>query len=262
MGAGRHLVAQRRDGSTIAVEIRLSAMDTVDGPRVVVSIRDVGERRRQKEQLQRALKARDTLLREVYHRVKNNLQVVSSLLRWHARSAGDRPCAEVLEDAQARIHAMAIVHETLANAERADEVDFASYVRELVRGMQLAQQGQAGEIDVRIDIDDRIGVPLDRAVPCGLIVHELVSNAFEHAFPEGFDSGDAGRQVRILLERSRHHLTLVVADNGVGMPRERRRGSLGLELVRVLARQVGSDLIFTDGPGTRVEVRCRRTARS
>lgn len=260
MGAGRNLLALRRDGTTVPVEIRLAATEGHAGPRVVASIRDASERRRQEEELQRALEARDALLREVYHRVKNNLQVVSSLLRWQARSAGGSPCASLLEDAQARIHAMAAVHESLMATEGARQVGFASYVRDLIRGMQLSQRMPHGEIEVHAEIDEALSVPLDRAVPCGLILHELVSNAFEHAFPPGFEPGPEGRRIDVHLHQSRHSLSLVVKDSGVGIPggETERPGALGLEIVRILARQLGGKVLVERGPGTRIEVRCRR----
>lgn len=261
MGAGRNLVALRRDGGTVPVEIRLAATEGAAGPRVVASIRDVSERRRQEDELQRALEARDALLREVYHRVKNNLQVVSSLLRWQARSAGSGPCASLLEDAQARIHAMAAVHEALMTSDGARQVGFASYVRDLVRGMQLSQRMPHGEVDVHVEIDEALFVPLDRAVPCGLILHELVSNAFEHAFPPGFEAGPEGRRIDVLLRQTRHSISLVVRDTGIGIPEEDgpRPAALGLEIVRVLARQLGGKVLVERGAGTRIEVRCRRT---
>lgn len=259
MGRGRNLVAQRRDGTTLPVEIRLAATVTPSGTRVVASLRDVSERRRQEEQLQDALQARDVLLREVYHRVKNNLQVVSSLLRWHARDAADQEVSARLEDAHARIRAMAAVHESLMSTANASCVGFASYVRELVDGLHLSQRMPHGEIAVSLEIDESLAVPLDRAVPCGLIVHELVSNAFEHAFPPQWSPPPEGRRIAIALTQSGERLALVVADNGVGRSPEasRRRGSLGLELVRILARQVGGELLLYDGNGTRAEVRCQ-----
>lgn len=249
MAVGRELVGLRRDGSLVPIEIRLAR--TTDD--VVVTIRDASERRRQAARLAEALRDKDVLLREVNHRIKNNLQLVSSLLRLQALEAPKR-VARSLEEACRRIRAMAMVHEWLSRDGGGTTVDFGAFVRQLVDQLQrsLAPPG------VRVHVRAPQGAPLsvDRAVRCGLMLHELVSNAFEHAFPSERAVGSPP-EVIVEVAFAPDAVELRVRDNGVGLVQTQAGGgSLGLEIVELLASQAGGRLtVCTDG-GTEVRVRC------
>jgi PAS domain S-box-containing protein len=209
--------------------------------------------RRRTTELDGALKEKEVLLREIHHRVKNNLQVISSLLNLEARYFTRRGRASVgdvrraLADCQGRVCTIALVHEKLYRAADLSQVDFGGYLRALV-DMFVATAGSPAGVSVECDIDNlRLGV--DRAIPCGLLVHELVTNALKHAFPPG-RSGT----VRVELRRDRtDSVRLVVRDDGVGMPSTislERPPSLGLELVSTLARQLRAELSVDRAKGT------------
>jgi PAS domain S-box-containing protein len=207
-------------------------------------------------QLRQTLRQHEVLLKEVHHRVKNNLQVISSLLRLQARHVTDARALEVLRESQDRVCSMALVHENLYRAGGLGQVDLADYVGNLAAALARSYFGTAGRVTVRTDVAPRL-LDLDRAVPCGLILNELLSNALKHAFPDG----RAGEVWVSLNESAPGQLLLVVEDDGVGRPDDlgpKPAKSLGLQLVQDLTRQLRGSLLCrapSRGSGTRVEVR-------
>ena len=216
---------------------------------------ELEERVRQRTaELNAALKEKEVLLKEVHHRVKNNLQVISRLLNLQARQfrslafpeAGQ--VHEALSDCQGRVRAIALVHEKLYQTSDLSQVDFGTYLGALVQ-MIMASTGDTPQVSVELDVQSvRLGV--DQAIPCGLLVHELLSNALKHAFPDG-------RRDKVYVELGREwprRVRLVVRDDGVGMPSHvklERSPSLGLELVSTLARQLRGELTVDREYGTR-----------
>lgn len=190
--------------------------------------------------LRRSLTEKEVLLREIHHRVKNNLQVVSSLLSLQTHYVVDARTRELLHDSEARVRTIALVHERLYQSRDFASVDLGDYVGALVSGIQdatgAAQRGVAFEIDT-----GRVALSIDRAIPCGLIINELVTNALKHAFP----GGRRGR-VRVALDRvGEARVRLVVEDDGIGLPEgldPRRSGGLGLELVFTFAEQLRAEV--------------------
>ncbi len=207
-------------------------------------------RRRAEEGLIASLEEKEVLLREIHHRVKNNLQVVYSLVNLQTRHVTDPRTLEGLRDCRERVRAMAMVHEKLCRSKDLSRIDFGEYIRDLTKG--LAQTYEAPGVSVRVESEGvRLGI--DEAVPCGLMVHELVSNCLKHAFP-------GGRGGEVVVEVSRESaggLRLEVRDDGVGFPGEKDvfgASSLGLQLIRVLAEQLQGRLVFGGQPGTRISV--------
>jgi PAS domain S-box-containing protein len=201
--------------------------------------------RQRTSELHAALKEKEVLLREIHHRVKNNLQVISSLLNLQARhftALGTPNIGEVqsaLVDCQGRVRTIALVHEKLYQTSDLSQVDFGSYLTALVE-MIASSAGSLTAIRVELDIENvRLGV--DQAIPCGLLVHELVTNAYKHAFPH-----DRHGKVAVELRREwPRSLRLVVRDDGVGMRDTinlERPPTLGLELVTTLARQLRAEM--------------------
>ena len=218
----------------------------------VGAVTDVTATRRAEEILQASLEEKEALLKEVHHRVKNNLQLISSLLNLQARSVDDPATAELFADSRNRVRSMALVHENLYRAGNFARVPMAAHIQSLCAQLARAYglSGQPVELAVRVD---DVQLILDRAIVCGLIVNELVSNALKHAFPGGrggridveLRAGDGGR------------LQLSVADDGIGLsPRERdgTPGSLGLDLVDDLVGQLHGELALASGAGTRFTV--------
>ncbi len=202
---------------------------------------DITERKLAEHALQAALEERNALLKEVHHRVKNNMQVITSLLRLESgRSTVDNTKA-VLGDMQARIRTMALLHESLYRTGNFASVDLGRYLRQLSTQAFQAQFTNSGVVQLELNLGS-VQVSMDQAIPCGLLVNELISNCFKH----GFSAGVAGH-VRIELQPldTATQWCLRVCDTGVGLPdnfEEKRKNSLGLRLVGDLARQIGGEL--------------------
>lgn len=253
MGAGRDLFAVRSDGSEFPVEIGLNPVPATNGTTVIVSIVDISERQAATDFMRSALSEKEMLLREVYHRVKNNLQVLVSLIGLQQRRAPAGVAREVLRDSGARVQAMALAHEMLYRSPQLAEVDFAAYGDALVTQVCAAHGIDPSLVTIDKDLA-HARLEIDRAIPLGLILNELLANCLKHAFPEG----RRGRIAISLRAEDDGGLHLRVADDGVGLPPpEARTGSssLGLLLVNSLVGQLGGHM-DTDGThGTTVDIR-------
>ena len=230
--------------------------------KVLVCTHDITRRKQAEEilhetvrQLETALTQKTVLLKEVHHRVKNNLSVISSLLAMKADAAGAAESRQVLEESRRRVHSIALIHEHLYSAENLDRVNFAEYARQLVLQLQGALVDRPGRIAVCLDVAP-IEMGVHRAVPCALILNELVSNAFKHAFP----APRTGEIAISLREPAPNFLELCIEDDGIGSPLDQaphNPKSLGLKIVRILADQL--DGSFEQLPsaerGTRFVVR-------
>ena len=227
------------------------------------AIRYALERKRTEAQLRAALHEKEVLLREVHHRVKNNLQIIASLLRLGGERVKDHKAREIFRDSHGRIRSIALIHERLYLAGDLARVPFREYLRSLTRELFSVQNAWSRGIQLGLDVDDTT-LTLDVAIPCGLIIHELVNNALEHAFPndENADDEPAAEPPERRIDVGFRHLesggyALRVADNGVGLPTAAelaKRKSLGLELVDTLVRQVGGTLNRDRGPGCTVTI--------
>jgi PAS domain S-box/PAS domain S-box len=199
------------------------------------------------EAIRAALKERETLLKEIHHRVKNNMQVVSSLLSLQAAHATEPETIEMLNESQRRIRSMALIHEKLYRSGSLAEIDFADYVESLTNDLRRMYNVAERAITITVDIEN-VQLGVDTAIPCALIVNELVSNSFKYAFP----SGRAG-DVTVALQRANGAYTLTVADNGVGFPADadfRATDSLGMQLVVMLVNQLGGTITLDRTKGT------------
>jgi PAS domain S-box-containing protein len=203
------------------------------------------------EQLKASLREKESLLKEIHHRVKNNLQVISSLLRLQAAGVRDSSALEMFHESQNRIRSIALIHEKLYQSPDLSRVEFASYVRDL---LSLLLRSYAAR--PRIELDMAVGnaaLSIEQAVPLGLILNELISNCLKHAFP----GGRAGRITVALEPADPSSLRLTVADDGVGFPAEvdfRKAQTLGMQLVRTLSEQIGGRLELRRGAGAEVTV--------
>jgi PAS domain S-box-containing protein len=196
-------------------------------------LRDVSERQRADDRLQASLREKELLLREVHHRVKNNLQVICSLLSLQSSRTPDPRVGAVLSATRERVASMALVHEDLSRSEDLSRIDFADYVHRLAGHLMSSHGADERRILVRVDARGvRLGI--DLAIPAGMIVTELLANALEHAFV-----GSDGGEVVIEVSRSAHdECTIVVRDDGRGLPRRHTAPTLGLQLVNILTEQL------------------------
>ena len=204
-----------------------------------VITQDVTQRKRAEQQLQGALQEKETLLKEVYHRVKNNLQVVQSLLNLQQRTLPAGPGRAAIEDSVRRIRAMALVHEKLYQSGSLSAVSLRDYLNDLLKQISDASGGARRSVQLVLDVDDT-AVGLDNAIPLGLLVAELVGNSFKHGFADG-----AGGSIHVLLHLREDDARLAVRDTGSGLPpgfSVERSSSMGLQLAANLARQLGGVL--------------------
>jgi two-component sensor histidine kinase len=212
---------------------------------------------REKEHIQGELLAtrltmQEALLQEVHHRVKNNLQVIASLLKLQSGYTKDPRVLEMFKESQRRVESMSLIHDKLAQSEHLTRVDFAEYIHTLCTHLFASYGVRQDTVRLQLDVE-AVTLGVDTAVPCGLILNELVTNALKHAFPGG-KSGD----LRVHLHgRETGKLLLQVSDNGIGFPPDvdfRRTPSLGLQLVCTLTEQLDGTIELKSHQGTTVKV--------
>lgn len=206
----------------------------------------------QMEERVRELREKEVLLKEVHHRVKNNLQVISSLVGMQAEGTRDETVREVLEDVTYRVRSMALVHEKLYQSESLASINFAEYTRSLLNYLWRAHGSAVESVGLTLDLEP-VSLPVDTAIPCGLILNELAGNALKHAF-----RGRTEGEVTVTLhEAGDGRISLSVGDDGVGFPAGfdwQQAGSLGLRLVQMLAGQLRADVTIGSEGGTRFEI--------
>jgi two-component sensor histidine kinase len=210
--------------------------------------REEEQRRRAEREIRASLAEKETLLREIHHRVKNNLQVISSLLSLQSDASGDRDFLDLLTESQNRISSIALVHEELYKSTDLSRIDMGDYVEKLISRMATIYREERS-VECRIDADP-VRLNLDQAIPCGLIVNELVTNCYKHAFRDREDG-----KIVVRLRRSEGMLLLDVIDDGVGIPDPvPAGGSLGWLLIQSLVGQLHGSAEVERNGGTRVTV--------
>lgn len=204
-------------------------------------------------QLENSLREKDVLLQEVHHRVKNNLQLVSSLINLQLAIVNDANAQQALEECQGRIHAVAIVHEAIYSARDYARVPISNYVRSLASSIFHALNAVVRDIGMEQEIGD-LQLPVDKAIPCGLILNELISNAIRHAFPPGWSGGIVRIHVSLTPD---NQMEVIVADNGVGLPAgfdPETCTSVGMQVVTALVEQIGGVMRVSQHQGTQISV--------
>ncbi len=209
-------------------------------------------RRRAEEQLKASLQEKEVLLKEIHHRVKNNLQIISSLLNLQSEYIQEKQYLELFKISQNRIKSMALIHEKLYQSKDLARIEFSEYIRDLVASLFCSYEIKSNAIALKIDADE-VFLGIDVAIPCGLILNELVLNSLKHAF-SNCDSGEIHIQ---LYSNKENDFIFIISDNGIGFPQKidfRNTESLGLQLVNTLTNQLGGTIELNGKDGTEFKI--------
>jgi PAS domain S-box-containing protein len=256
IGSRREASGRRKDGSAFPVELNVGEVNFGERRIYTLILRDITERKREEEKLKSSLREKEILLKEIHHRVKNNLQIISSLLNLQSGHIHDPRALEVFKEGQGRVRSMALIHEKLYQSDDLARVDFYEYISNLAAYLFRSYEVNSGAVRLNVESED-VMLGVDTAIPCGLIINELVSNSLKHAFP----GGGSGLINITLRPAGPERLTLAVSDDGVGLPPGfdvRNTPSLGLQLVNTLARQIGGEVEVTGGAGAEFRITFRK----
>jgi PAS domain S-box-containing protein len=248
------VIAQRQDETVFDAGGAMAAI-TKEGnvTALVCSFRDISEQVSVEAQIKASLQEKEVLLREIHHRVKNNMQVISSLLALQAGYTDDVDANQMFRESQNRIRSMALVHELLYQSKDLAKIDFVEYVHKLTRHLLHSYLIDSKRIELDI-ISGPVYLEIDTAIPCGLIINELISNSLKHAFP---DNRQGTLRVELRTEGNGLH-TIIVRDDGVGLPKGlnvHQTETLGLQLVTSLAGQLNATIGLHSFHGTTFEIR-------
>lgn len=243
----------RKDGSLMDVYLASTPLDPTDLSKgVTFTALDITARKRIEGQLRTSLTEKEVLLKEVHHRVKNNLQIISTLLELQSELIRDAKDRELVQDSRNRIHSMSLLHQKLYQSKSFAYVDVRGYLEELTNHLLASTVADPSLIRLTIAAQD-VFLSMDEMIPCGLIVNELVANALKHAFP-----GDCPGHITVSCSQGSGVVVLTVADDGIGLPADleiANAETLGLQLVTMLARQLRGRLVIVEAVvGTTISV--------
>jgi len=211
------------------------------------------ERKKMEMQIIHQLKEKEMLLKEIHHRVKNNMQVISALLLLQAQSAKDESTRLLFQDSQNRIRSIALVHEQLYRSDNLNQIEYGTYLKKMFSPLFESYGADKKKISMVIDVTN-VMITIEKAVPCSLIVNELLSNSLKHAFPKDIFSPDHKGEIRIgfMLDEAHGNYILDYRDNGVGIPEgmePEKTGTLGMQLIYGLAQQLSGAVTLEHGKG-------------
>jgi len=212
---------------------------------------EIADRKWAEEQIKASLQEKEVLLKEIHHRVKNNLQIISSLLNLQAGYIEDEKTLEILKAGESRVASMAMIHEQLYLSGDLAKVNFTEYIENLVANLFNSYNVNSEAIALKINVDN-VNLKLDAAIHCGLIINELISNSLKYAFPAGKEG-----EICIDLYRNNNHFILTVSDNGIGFPKDldfHNTASLGLQIVTALTNQLEGMIELNRDRGTEFKI--------
>ncbi len=240
-------------GKQIECETSVTYVDYKKGKATQGVIRDITERKRVRERIEASLKEKEVMLKEIHHRVKNNLQIVSSLLNFQASKIEDPRALRVLQESRNRVRSMALIHDRLYRSADFSRIDLTDYTVSLINQLFVTYQVPEDRIERKIDVRD-IHIGLDQAVPVGLILNELVTNALKYAFPDK----EKGHIAVSMIRNREGDCVLTVSDNGIGMPLDvdlTEPRTLGLQIVQSLVGQLDGLMEIVRKGGTTFRIR-------
>ncbi|MBE8996851.1 PAS domain-containing protein [Nostoc sp. LEGE 12447] len=243
----------KKDGTPFWCRSNASIFGHPEYGSVIVAVhQDITEHKQAEEKIIASLKEKEVLLKEIHHRVKNNLGIVSSLLQMQCRRTQDPVVTALLRDSQNRIASIALVHEKLYRSEDLADIDFAQYIPDLTTHLFDSYNVNSSQIHLKIQVDDA-SLDIETAIPCGLIINELVSNALKYAFV-----GNIRGEIEVkFYQKSESILTLIIRDNGIGLPENfdsKKAKTLGITLVQGLVKQLRGKLEIASHQGTQFKI--------
>jgi PAS domain S-box-containing protein len=250
----KHLLFRTKSGRFIDVEL-IGDFYMVDHTKVIqCSIHGITNGAKAHEQIKASLREKEILLREIHHRVKNNMQVISSLLRLQSKYVKEEKYRVLFEESQNMIRSMSLIHEKLYHSHDISRIDFKEYINDLVNSLFRSYDVNKSTIKSRINIED-VSPGMDFAIPCGLIINELVTNSLKYAFPDGRKG-----EIKINFSQNNSNIyELFVGDNGVGISEDidiERSKSLGLRLVTMLVNdQLEGEIDLKRNNGTKFMIK-------
>jgi PAS domain S-box-containing protein len=256
---GVELTILHQHGSPIPVLANIQTIFKDGQPDgTLVSMMDIHQRIEAEQHVRASMEEKEALLKEIHHRVKNNLQIVSSLLNLQASRFEDKNMIEAFRESQNRVRSMALIHEKLYRSNNLARIRFDEYIKELGQFLMRTYNNPARRIQLEVKAD-AVNLDIDSAIPCGLIINELVTNSIKHGFPITQKS-PSSKPARISINLAllpEHQIQFTISDNGIGFPEDRdyqNSGSLGLQLVTSLTHQLGGEVAFKTNQGAQTEI--------
>ena len=249
-------IRRRKDGKPIHVIIGVSPIRNGTKLHGIVAVyTDITDLKRVEDQLKASLSEKEVLLKEIHHRVKNNFQIISSLLNLQSKLIRDDHALEVFKESKNRIRSMALIHEKLYQSKNLAQIDFANYIKTLVSRLYQSYSTDSNAISLVYDVE-QVSIRIDDAIPCGLVINELISNSLKYGFPSDWKGKG---KIRIALhQKEKGQVELAISDNGIGLPEAFDVGkpeSLGLRLVHILVdEQLGGKTEIDRRKGTRFKI--------
>lgn len=243
------------------------------GDGLAVAWRDVTERKNAEREIKKSLKEKELLLKEIHHRIKNNMQVISSLLGLQSQCSEDEKITDILKESQERVKSMAIVHEKLYSSKDFTKINFKEYIKELLSN--LFNSYDADKIKLKVKVDN-VFLGIDTAIPCGLILNELITNSMKYAFPTTYGrepenkkfsdpanyihgpSNEKEYEICVYLSSNDNELIMIISDNGIGFSEDinlDNTGTLGFLIVKTLVKQIKGNINLIKGNGTTFEIK-------
>ena len=240
-------IGLKKNGAEFPFEISVATWGSKNDPYTTSIIRDVTDRKITEQKLQKSIKEKEMLLKEIHHRVKNNLMIISSLLNLQSTYIKDENSKTIFMESQNRARSMALIHERLYQSTDLKNIDFGDYVKTLATDLYNTYVMDRNLIRMNIETD-RLNLDIDTSIPLGLILNELVTNSLKHAFSPGQNGN-----IDVIFKKQDPNYILEVKDNGKGLPKDmdyKSTGSLGLSLITSLSDQIDANLEYVSHSGT------------
>jgi PAS domain S-box-containing protein len=237
---------KKHNGTTFPLEANVKLINVENEAVFISCVRDVSRNKMTEEQIKESIEEREILIKEVHHRVKNNLQIISSLINLQTRYLSNQNSIIQLKETKNRVISMALIHEILYQSESVSRINFQKYINSLVKNLVNAYKVDTDRIEIEIRADD-IYLDLQKGIPCSLIMNELISNCFKYAFPDKKPG-----KIIISLKKQDEEYTLIIKDNGIGLPSDidfETTKTVGLQLVNVLTIQIKGEVSYKNDDG-------------